>query len=95
MSNSNQDPSTSKDIFELKLPIVIRKGHIFTTRYPLVNFVSFDDLSHTFHTFAMSLLVMSLLKDCKETLAHPSWWLAMEEEMKVFMIAVHESYKHF
>ena len=73
MSNSDQDPSTSKDISKSELPIAVCKGHRSMARYPLANFISFDGLSHSLHTFSLSLSVMSLPKDYKEALAVGGW----------------------
>ncbi|KAI9186472.1 hypothetical protein LWI28_017572 [Acer negundo] len=81
-SNSNPDPTTSTDIYDLDLLIAVRKGQRSIVKYPLANFVSFDALSCSFRTFSLSLSTVSLPRDYHEALTHPGWWLAMEEEMK-------------
>lgn len=81
-SFSEQDPPLLPEVFDLDLPIALRKGIRNSTRYPLTHFISFHALSSSFHAFALSLSVISLPKNYQKALTHPGWWLAMEKEIK-------------
>ena len=66
------------------LPIALRKGsRLFTTKYPISNYVSFYRSSFALHAFSISLSFISIPKTYKHALSSSSWKSAMDEEMSV------------
>jgi hypothetical protein len=74
------DPPLPQSTSDLDLPIAIHKGKRTCTNHPISNFVSFDCLT-PFKAFFLSVSSLVVPNSYKETLSHPDWHKAMEEEM--------------
>ncbi|KAH9716025.1 protein kinase domain-containing protein [Citrus sinensis] len=66
----------------LDLPIALRKGIRSCTQHPLSNFVSYKNLSSSYHTFVSQLSSVDIPKSIQEALKVPEWKKAVREEME-------------
>ncbi|KAL9420128.1 hypothetical protein AB3S75_037830 [Citrus x aurantiifolia] len=66
----------------LDLPIALRKGIKSCTQHPLSNFVSYKNLSSSYHTFVSQLSSVDIPKSIQEALKVPEWKKAVREEME-------------
>ena len=64
------------------LPIALRKGNLSTSNpHPIYNFLSYHRLSSPYSAFVYTISSVYLPKNTNEALSHPSWRLAMVDEM--------------
>ena len=63
------------------LPIALRKGKCSYTSHPISQFVSYDHLSSSLHTFTTSLNSTVVPKYIQEAMSISSWKSTMEAEM--------------
>ena len=81
------DTSTSMlvDLFDLvpDPPLLCRSAHthVHSTRYSIDQYVSFVNLSSSYGGFIASLSSVSIPPSQVKGMAHPSWCVAMEEEI--------------
>jgi hypothetical protein len=66
----------------MNLPIAQRKGVRSCTHHPISDFVSYQHLSPSYHSFVSKLSSVSIPKNLQEALSDPKWREAMQEEMK-------------
>ena len=59
-SSSSETPVPHADMPSDDLPIALRKGKQTCTQHPIANFVSYDRLSPSLHSFACSLSSISI-----------------------------------
>ncbi|KAL0289853.1 UNVERIFIED_CONTAM: hypothetical protein Sangu_2601000 [Sesamum angustifolium] len=63
------------------LPIALQKGERSCTAHPLVNSLSFQNLSPNYRAFSVSLSSVSIPNTYCEALRHPAWKMAMDDEV--------------
>ena len=66
----------------LDIPIALRKGTRSSTKHPICNYVSYDNLSPQFRAFIASLDSTIIPKNIYTTLECPEWKNAVSEEIK-------------
>jgi len=72
-------PSVSSSDFDV--PIALRKGKQSCTDHPISYFISYDNLTPSFHQFVMSLSSVSLPRPYEEVILIPAWKQSIDEEI--------------
>ncbi|KAL0442262.1 UNVERIFIED_CONTAM: hypothetical protein Sradi_0165100 [Sesamum radiatum] len=67
------------------LPIPLRKGKRSRTAHPLANSLFYQYLCPKYRAFSMSLSSVSIPNTYCETLRHPAWKMALDEEMSALI----------
>lgn len=73
-------PSSSNDLL-----IALRKGVRECTKYPLCNFLAYDQLKKNFRVFTCSVDSQEIPTSIEEALNNPSWCAAVNEEMQALV----------
>ncbi|KAH9783514.1 hypothetical protein KPL71_009336 [Citrus sinensis] len=68
-------------IDDADVPIALRKGVRSCTIHPIGNFVSYNSLSLVYRTFITSLDSVQIPRTIHETLKHPGWQKAVQDEV--------------
>ena len=79
-SSSLGNPKTIFD--RLDEPIALRKGVRSCTQHLISNFVSYDNLFHSFHAFTTNLSRIDVPKTIEDTSAILEWKNVILEEMR-------------
>ncbi|KAL6333802.1 hypothetical protein AAG906_028988 [Vitis piasezkii] len=79
-SSSSGNPETISD--RLDEPIALRKGVRSCTQHPISKFVSYDNLSPSFHAFTTNLSRIDVPRTIEDALAVPEWKNDVLEEMQ-------------
>ncbi|RVW86427.1 Retrovirus-related Pol polyprotein from transposon TNT 1-94 [Vitis vinifera] len=79
-SSSSGNPETISD--RLDEPIALRKGVRTCTQNPISKFVSYDNLSPSFHAFTTNLSRIDVPRTIEDALAVPEWKNVVLEEMQ-------------
>lgn len=76
--NLKNNPSPNLD---LDVPIAIRKGIRSCSQHPISKFVSYSNLSPSFHAFTTNLSSVVIPRSIEEALTVPKWKVVVLEEM--------------
>ncbi|RVW25032.1 putative mitochondrial protein [Vitis vinifera] len=66
---------------DLDLPIALRKGTRACTKHPIVQYISYSNLSDNYRAFTTNISKLVVPRNIQEALDEPSWKLAVFEEM--------------